>query len=318
MSGWRAALVALVVGGGILLAGWIVSRPASDQPSDDTTAESSPVEVDSDLVLACVPALEVACEQVASELGIAFERWSPGDQLPERGVTLGPSADFEAGTEIGPVVVESPIVVAGWRTRWQVLELACGDNVDVACVASSLGSTWPDLGGNSSWGDFKLGLVDPTRSEAGMLAWSMFEPALGANGGSLAAALRTVGRDDAQLMSDLVAFGDSRADVVLTTEVSVAGQFQNAINRGGRFEIGYPELGPWMEYVAVGTGRGSDGLIETLMSEEGARRFTSAGVRPAGGVVGSLPDGLGTPGDKSPSPDDATRATLISAWEDIR
>ena len=317
MSGWRAAVVALVVGGVILLAGWFVSRPSTGTGPDDTTGGTVSVEVDSDLVLACVAVLEPACRSVAADLGVAFERWSSGAALPERGVVLAPAADFDPETEVGPVVVESPIVLTGWRTRWQVLELACGDVVDTVCVADALGSTWSELGGNSSWGDFKLGLADPTRSEAGMLAWSLLEPAVVGNEDALAASLRLVGRTDAQLMSDLVVFGDSRADVVVTTEAAVAAQFENAIDRGGRFEIGYPVRGPWVEYAAVGNGRGSSGLIDTLMSEEGARRFTAAGVRPADGVVGPLPEGLGTPGEKSPSPDDATRATLTSVWEDI-
>jgi hypothetical protein len=119
-------------------------------------------------------------------------------------------------------------------------------------------------------------------------------------------------------MADLVAFGDSRADVVVTTEAAVMAQFQNAINRGGRFEIGYPASGPWIEYVAVGNGRGADGLIETLLSEDAGTRFTAAGLRPAAGVVGRLPEGMGTPGEKSAVPDDAERATLTSQWEDIR
>jgi hypothetical protein len=307
-------LVALLVGGAILLTGLVLSR---EPGGTDVTATTSPVEVDSDVVLACPAALEAACGSAAQTLGVGFEVWRSGDPLPERGVVLAPARSFPDGTELGPLVAESPVVIAGWRTRWQPIELFC-DGVDADCVASSLGQPWVELGGSSSWGDFKIGLTDPTGSEAGMLAWSVLEPALGADGEAFSSSLRVVAPSDAALMEELVLFS-SRADLVVTTEVAVAGQFQNAIDRqAGRFEIGYPESGPWIEYVAVGSGRGSDSLIEQLSGDEVAAVFTGAGLRPATGVVGALPDGLGDPGTKSPSPDDATRGTLTSAWEEYR
>jgi len=308
--------VALVVGGGILLTGYFVSRPDAADPATGSTIEPE-VDLGSDFTLACVPGLESACDELAEALGIQSETWMTGEPLPDRGVVLAPASDFE-GVEIGPVVAESPIVFAGWRDRWQILQLACDDNVDAACIVDSAGQTWTDLQGRPDWGDFKIALADPTLSEPALLAWSVLAPDIPANPQGFAAALRSVGRSDARLMADLVAFGDSRADVVVTTEAAVIAQFENAINRGGRFELGYPAAGPWVEYVAVGNGRGADDLIETLQSEEAARRFTAAGVRPAGGTVGSLPDGMGTPGEKTPSPSDAERGTLTSLWEDIR
>ena len=305
----------MVVGGAILLTGWVLSRE-SDGPGASTPSSIDASDIDSDVVLACVPVLEAACNTAATSLGVAFDTWEAGDPLPERGVVLAPSADFAQGTELGPVVAESPIVIAGWRTRWQPLELSCGDMVDAACVASSLGRTWAELGGNSAWGDFKVGLADPTTSEQGMVAWSVLQPALGANADALAGSLRVVKDTDAELMEELVLFA-SRADLVVTTEVAVAAQFQNAIARGGgRIEIGYPESGPWIEYVAVGAGRGSGSLLEELSGAAIATVFTENGLRPAAGISGPLPDGLGAPGAKSPSPDDPTRATLIAAWEE--
>lgn len=310
-------MVALVVGGAILLTGWIVSGTSASGP-DDTTATSVGPDVDSDVALACVPALETACEAAAQTLGVAADSWEPGSPLPERGVLLAPAGDLPDDAAAGPVVAESPIVIAGWLTRWEILALSCGDVVDAACVAGSMGRSWAEIGGNQSWGEFKVGLADPIETESGLLAWSYFGPAAQTNADGVGPALRAVLDDDADLMEELVLF-PSRADIVITTEVAVAGQFQNAIDRAGaRLQIGYPASGPWVQYVAVGQGRGSDSLIEELATDEIAAIFTQAGLRPVSGVVGSLPDGLGQPGEKAPSPDDATRATLVSAWEDIR
>lgn len=309
--------MALVVGGGILLAGYFVSRPDAGTPATASTIEAN-VDLGSDFTLACAPGLETACSNVAEALGIESESWSAGEALPERGVVVAPAADFEAGTELGPTLVESPVVFAGWRDRWQILELACADQVDAACIIDASGKTWTELKGRSDWGDFKLGLADAARSEPALLAWSVLAPEVAGNEAGLASALRSVGPTDAQLMADLVAFGDSRADVVVTTEAAVMAQFQNAINRGGRFEIGYPTAGPWVEYVVVGNGRGADGLIETLRTEDAARLFTAAGVRPVAGTVGKVPEGMGTAGEKTASPQAAERGTLTSSWEDIR
>ncbi|MDH4307135.1 MAG: substrate-binding domain-containing protein [Acidimicrobiia bacterium] len=311
MSGWRAALVALLVGGVVLLTGYVVSRPGSD-PGPGGVTTSTAAEVDTDVVLACVAGLESACDAAAAVLGVATSTWAPGDPLPERGVVLAPSGAVEGGT----VVAESPIVVAGWRTRWQRLELACGAGVDIECVASALGKSWDDLGGSSAWGDFKIGLADPTSSEEALLAWSMLEPL--ADPSALKISLRLRGRTDMSLVEDLVVFGDSRADVVVTTEVVVAAQFQNAIDRGdGRFEIGYPVSGPWVEYVAVANGRGASGLVERLGEADVQRAMSEAGLRPVGGIVEPAHEALGTPGSKASGPDAAVRGTLIARWEEL-
>lgn len=319
MSGWKAGTVALLVGGAILLTGWLVSRPSSgpDGPGPDVTA--APTDVDPDVSLACVPGLSAACREAAGVLGVGYREWEAGEPLPDRGVVVAPASSFAGlGVEPGPVVAESPIVIAGWRTHRQPLELICG-TVDPACIADSLDRSWVDLGGSPSWGDFKLGLSDPTSSEPGILAWSLLEPALAGDVDAFRRSLRVVADDDAELMEEVVLFS-SRADFVVTTEVAVMGQFRNAIDRqAGRIEIVYPDSGPWVEFSVVGVGRGADSLIERLTGDEAVgAAFTRTGLRPVGGAVGPLPDGMGTAGAKTPSPDEAARGTLIAAWEEYR
>lgn len=307
--------MSVAVGGLILLTGWLLPRLGDNAGDEGPTATVEPADVDTDVVLACVEALEPACDVAASVLGVASDVWGPGDPLPDAGVLLAPSAELPDGTESGEVTAVTPIVISGWRTRWQPLEIFCDDAVDAACLAAAAGQIWSDLGGSDDWGSFKLGLADPSLSEAGLLAWSLVEPELATP--SLAATLRLTSATDAELMADLVLFGDSRADVVVTTEVAVAGQFQNAISRGdGRLEIGYPTSGPWVEYVAVPIGRSGRNLADRLSEEGVARALTGTGLRPASGPVGELPEGLGEPGSQTPNPDDQTRARLIQSWED--
>jgi hypothetical protein len=317
MSGWKAALVAAVVGGAVLFAGWLVPRlgeVGASEPPGTTTADGPDVEVDDDVVLACVPALESACTAVGAAVGVPVDTWEAGDAFPESGVVLAPRSELgDEATEATPVA-QSPIVVAGWRTRWQPLEVFCDDTIDAACLARALDRPWPELGGSSAWGTLKLGLAD-VETEAGLLAWSLLQPHLG--GGSISSPLRLEAATDAELMADLVLFGDSRADVVITSEVAVLSQFQNAIARGdGRMEIGYPDSGPWVEYFAAAFGGAGENLVEVLAGEEVGAALTAAGVRPVDGMAGPTPEGMGEPGSASPSPDAAARATLIQAWEE--
>jgi hypothetical protein len=308
VSGWRAALVALAVGAVVLGLGWAIPRlgAGGDEGPEPTSAPG--------LVLACVPTLEPACRQIAASSGASFSTWEAGDPLPERGVVVAPAADLPEGTQPGPVVAESPVVIGAWGERASILRSRCG-TLDLACVGAALGESWEELGGDDSWGSFKIGLADPTDGQADLLAWSVASglgtPRL------IGESLRLVSSDDARLAAELVLFGDARADLVIGTEAAIAGQFENAIGRGGRLEVYYPAASPWVEYVAAGQGRGSSGLIEALGAAAAEAAFKAAGVRVPGGT-GGLPNGLGTPGAEQPPPDATTRATLIAAWEDLR
>jgi hypothetical protein len=234
--------------------------------------------------------------------------------MPERGVVMSATAELPEGDAPPVEVGESPVVVAGWLTRWQPLERDCGGAVDVACLAERLATPWSDLGAPSGWGEVTIGLADPTTSEAGMVAWSLLAPAV--DPARLWPALRITADDDASLVEEFVRVGDSRANFVVTTEVAVIGQFQNAIGRGGRLAIGYPATGPWVTYGAVGTGRGTDDLIAALATEEAAAALTASGLRPIGGIVGPSHEGMGEPGERSPVPDATARGTLTSSWEE--
>lgn len=311
MSGWRAALVALVVGAVILGIGYLVPRLGTDGTAPDA---GNGGEDTSGVVLACAPAIQEACTLVAAELELSTVSWQPGASLPDRHVLIAPAADLPEGAEQGPPLLESPIVVGAWLERSQILSARCG-SIDVECVVGALGSRWEELGGNDTWGDFKIGLADPTTSDAGMLAFSLLSPV--ADRGDLATSLRLVTTDDDRLTEDMVLFGDSRADLVITTEIAVFKQMSNAIGRGGRLEIFYPTSSPWVEYVTSAQGFGAGRVVERLSEPSSARLFASAGIRPASGSW-DMPAELGTPGPKASPPDPATRATLVEAWERLR
>jgi hypothetical protein len=110
----------------------------------------------------------------------------------------------------------------------------------------------------------------------------------------------------------MVQFGDSRADAALATEAAVAAQLDNVLGRGGRFEVFYPDPGRWVDYVAAGSGRDAEVVIETLQGAAAADTMAAAGLRPTLVSSAPLPEGLGQPGQRLETGID--EAALIEAW----
>jgi hypothetical protein len=307
MSGWRAALVAACVGGLILLAGWLVGRdgagegPAATEP---TVSRDYPA-------LACPTSLDEVCDSLASALGTGAVRFTAGEEPPGDAVILAPAADLPDSVEPGPVVGRSPIVIVIWRERALVLGASCGTSIDSACLAAAYGRDWSELGGNEGWGVFKLGLADPNRTEAGMAAWSVLAGDGVPNG--LGDSLRLRADDDGALLLEMAQFGDSRADAAVASEVAVAAQLDNVLGRGGRFEVYYPDPGPWVEFLASGTGRDAERLIQRLLESDMQEILAESGLRPVAGE-GTLPEGLGEPGGPAQPLTETKRAELAEAW----
>jgi hypothetical protein len=312
MKSWRSALIAAVVGALVLLAGYLIDRPPGEGGSSSTVQEAA-----DGAVLACAAALRPACDALASELGTTAGTYRPGTDPGSGTVVIAPAADLFSGLEVGAAVARSPIAIAVWQARAGVLSAHCGGSINLACLSAAYGEAWEDLGGLQSWGGFKLGLADPTASEGGLAAWR----AVAGSGvpPGLKTGLRLTADDDAGLMSDVLLFGTARADVVVTTEVAIAGQLANAPGRGGRLVVSYPDPAPWVEYV-VGTsgGRGTNNLIEELLSDEVQSRLGAFGLRPVRAETTGLADGLGAPGVALPALDEPGRVALLDSWNVLR
>jgi hypothetical protein len=311
MSGWRAALVAACIGGIVLLTGWLIGR-GGDDGGDAGTSEAT---LAGDLpALACPTALDDVCRELADAVGTTAVGFSTGGEPPVEAVIIAPAGDLPESAIPGEVVGRSPIVIVVWRERALVLGASCSTAVDTACLATAFGRGWGELGGDDGWGSFKLGLADPSRSEAALAAWSLL-----ASGGvpeGLADSLRLRAGDDGGLLLEMAQFGDSRADAAVATEVAVAAQLDNVLGRGGRFEVYYPDPGPWVDFVASGEGRDADRLMARLLESDVQEIVAAAGLRPAAGAA-PLPEGLGDPGDPSPPLTEAQRTALLEAWSSL-
>jgi hypothetical protein len=71
-----------------------------------------------------------------------------------------------------PRLGRSPLLLAVWASRAEVLELACGGAIDWACVGEVAPATWAELGGSETWGPVKPGHADPDETAGGLLVLS--------------------------------------------------------------------------------------------------------------------------------------------------
>ena len=310
MSGWRAGLVAAAVGGLILAIGAIVHAVSGDGGSPGTTTTAAA----GDVTLVCVPALEEVCADLGATLGAATRTFVPGLDPGDDVVVLAPAGDLPAGMS-GAVVARSPIALAVWRERALVLAAGCGGTITPACLEGAYGREWGELGGNAAWAVFKVGLPNPTLSASGLEAWRLVAGAAGAPAG-FEASLRVRASNDAALLLEVAQFGPSRADAVIATEVTIAGQLENVWDVG-RLEVYYPDPGPWVEYVAAARGSAAARLAERLLAPEVQSRLPALGLRPASGEASGLPEGLGAPGQPLGPMADAERAALLAAWQQM-
>ncbi|HEX5671516.1 MAG TPA: hypothetical protein VFY46_02225 [Acidimicrobiia bacterium] len=307
MSGWRAGLVALAVGGVFLAAGWALTR--DDVPVNPSSTTADPGEAD--VTLACPAAFELVCDQLAARFQAAHVTYRLGAEIPDGTVVVAAVADIPAGLAVTPFA-RSPIAIAVWQERSPALLRGC--DINIACLIGQAGVPWSELGGPTSWGVVTLGLADPAEGIADLEAWRLFvEGGANADTGSN---VRLSAPDEGRLMADLVLF-PSRADVVVTSEVAIASQLQNAIQRTGRLAVFYPDPTPYVPIGAYGEGRAARNLIEDLNTPELQALLGSLGMRPLTGEAQDLMDGLGSPGGELAPVDVAQKETLVQAWNQL-
>lgn len=303
MSGWRAGLVALGLGSVILAAGWAFTRDDSPVNPGSTT-----IPIDADVTLACPPAYGVVCDELAVQLGTTRTTYRPGSDITASTLVIAAREDLPLGLDV-IVFARTPIAIGVWQERAPALQRGC--SISIQCLIDQAGVAWSDLGGPAAWGTVTLGLADPAEGIADLEAWRLFVEA-GADL-ELGNHVRLRAADEGQLTADLILF-PSRADVVVTSEVAIASQLDNARQRAGRLAVFYPDPGPFVSVAVYGEGRGARNLAEALATEEYQALLGSLGLRPIAGDARGLPDELGTPGAELGPVDPAARDALIEAW----
>jgi hypothetical protein len=305
MSGWRAGAVAIALGAVVLAVGWFLNRPDPGDPTDPT----DPV-VEADLTLACSPTFTLVCDELAASNGFATESYVIGNPIPEDSVVIGFAADLPPEAT---AFARSPIAIGVWAEKSGTLENACGV-VDPACIVEQAGTPWADLDGSPDWGMVRLGLADPETGIADQEAWKMIAAQGPEAGFGQFVPLRQT--SDGTVWSDMVLF-PSRADIVVSSEVAIASQLENARNRAGRIRVYYPDPTPFLPVAAVGDGRAASNFIETLLTPESQSLLGSLGLRPLTGEATGLMQDLGTPGAEAAGLTETEKSSLIASWDSL-
>ncbi|CAN5181991.1 hypothetical protein BH18ACT5_BH18ACT5_18900 [soil metagenome] len=306
MSGWRAGLVAVALGAVVLGVGWFLNRPDAGDPSTTT----DPV-IASDLRLACSPAFTVVCEELATRNGLAPPiGYSINDPVPADAVVIGFAGDLAPEAT---AFARSPIAIGVWAEKSGTLENACGE-VDAACLVEQAGTPWVDIGGSSDWGAVRLGLADPETGIADQEAWKRIAAQNPASGFGQFVPLKQT--TDGNVWSEMVLF-PSRADIVVSSEVAIGSQLENARVRAGRVRVYYPDPTPFLPVAAIGEGRAAASFIESLTTPENQALLGSLGLRPLTGAPVNLMQDLGTPGAEAAGVTEAEKTTLIASWNSL-
>lgn len=305
MSGWRAGLIALALGGVILAMGWVLTRDGSPSTTTD------PGTVDADVTLACPEAFDLVCDELAAQLVLGRDDFSPGQEIPAGTLVISFAGDI---AELAPTAfARSPIAIAAIGERAPALEHTCG-TVDVSCLVDQAGASWVDLGAPTAWGTVKLGLADPDAGIADLEAWRLVAGALPANGFGETVVLRSAEGGD--LMLEWIQF-PTRADAVVAAEVAIAGQLVNFQNRTGRLKVFYPDPTPYLQVAAYGEGRAARNVAEQLNSADIQALLGSLGLRPMTGEAQDLLEGLGSPGGEMAPLSPTDGPALVAAWDEL-
>lgn len=305
MSGWRAGLIALVLGGVILAIGWVLTRDGSP------TTTTVPGTVEADVTLTCPEAFHLVCDELAARLVLRRDDFTPGQEIPADTVVIAFAGDI-AG--LAPTAfARSPIAIAAIGERAPALERTCG-TVDISCFVSQAGASWGDLGAPSAWGIVKVGLADPDGGIAELEAWRLVVGASPANGFGENVALRSA--DSGDLMLEWIQF-PTRADAVVAAEVAIAGQLVNFQNRTGRLEVFYPNPTPYLEVAAYGEGRAARAVADQLTSPDIQGLLGSLGLRPVTGEAQGLLEGLGSPGGEMAPLSPTEGQALVAKWDEL-
>ena len=206
-----------------------------------------------------------------------------------------------------PLVV-TPLVLVDWEDRGAALS---GQDKRVTfgklrdAIASPKG--WPGVGGKADWGFVKLGHTNPTRSNSGLQALILMAYEFHKKRSGLAVSdvlsekfqdfLKTVekgvpkfGDSSGTFMEEMVLYGPSKYDVVVTYENLAIQHIPNAQGRWGNLRVFYPAQTMWSSHpVAVVQGAwvtpeqraAAQKLIAFLRDKPEQERALRLGFRPA-------------------------------------
>lgn len=326
-----------MVGGAILVRGAI---------EDDTKGAND----DRKPILLCAAELATVCDELERVADVKIVLASVGattSTLSTRAETEGgpPEYDgwltFERNVEIvqearqrnslpsifeetSSAVARTPLLLAIWKDRANVLDAHCGGEITVACIGGVAGSRWDSIGGETGWGDVKLGHADPEASGEGLaiigqeatqfvgrtrLSRDDFEE------DAFLEWFSTIERSselDADAFEHLLSFGAARYDIVATTEAIATRQLARASrDRQDALRLLYPDPVATVDVVFAAFTDGNSDLGDIVTGDDGLDALDRAGFRT------SDTDEQPPLPARSNLPDAGTLEALLQTWRGV-
>lgn len=244
--------------------------------------------------------------------------WSPADNVAINLLASDWAQKFskhivaESGSDAPEPLVLTPLVFVAWEDRGKILDK---DNEGITWqkLHEVLSSTkgWPAIGGDADWGFIKLGHTNPTKSNSGLqalilMAYSYQNKRTGLEikdilDDKFQAFVKTIekgvpkfGDSTGTFMKEMVLYGPSKYDVVVTYENLAIQSIPNAQGRWGNLRVYYPKLTMWSSHpVAVLDGdwvtpqqkAAAKRLVTFLRSKSEQQKALTYGFRPADPAV---------------------------------
>lgn len=215
----------------------------------------------------------------------------------------------ESGEGAPQPLVLTPVVFVAWQERGDVLTQKDTQPLHWKRLHTVLSSDqgWSAIGGSKEWGLIRVGHTDPTRSNSGLQALLLMAYEHHGKTSNLEVAdildqgfqtfvkaiedgVPKFGDSTGTFMEEMILFGPSKYDVVVSYENLAIEQIPNAQGRWGNLRIYYPQHtlwsshpaalleAPWVTPEQKEAGRTLIGFLRAPEAQRGALRY---GFRPA-------------------------------------
>ncbi|MEX2268068.1 MAG: hypothetical protein WEA75_05220 [Acidimicrobiia bacterium] len=297
-------------------------------------------------VVLCATELAAACDELARNADVEIVLEPAGvstgtlstsadttSSLPYDGwLTFEPNAEIVREARVrsslaplledsSPAIARSPLLLAIWDDRAEVLESHCGE-ITWRCLGDVAGTRWQSIGGEAAWGDVKPGHADPEATGEGLAiigqaAAQFFDRSdLSRDDFEEDAFLDWFARVeraaelDADAYEHMLSFGPARYDVVATTE-AVVERTPASRDRQESLRLLYPAPVATVDVVFAPFVGGSSDLADIVTGDDGHDALTNVGFR--SDSEGDKPTLQG----RSNLPDSGALVALLQTWREV-
>jgi hypothetical protein len=287
------------------------------------------------LTVVCVTELAAVCEALAAEepdLQVRIEEEAVTEQAlttadavddVDAWLTFAPFAQvvdeqrqrsgrFAVLDEPSDVLAWSPLVMAVWNDRRDVLTGRCGDEITWTCVGEVSGLPWSELGGPAAWGPVKPGHPTPETTAVGLLVLaqatgSFFgastyasndfaDPAFRAWFERLERGIPSFPRPPRTPLDEMLSKGPAAFDLAGSTEAAAVPAIERSRDRD-RLTVLYPSPSAVAEVVLVPiAGSDAGGRVLDLFTTDDATTALAAAGWQTHAADRPADDGLPSPG----------------------